>query len=211
MKKTPYSKNSYKSLYLFTEQDLQEALNFTDEDLQANRDGKLSEKQREKLEIAQQRSFRVLWVMTFIILASLLLALVSGTYGLIALGTIALLLAIMALMEYLTSYRAYQHDLNLKTIETAQGLLEYIMRENTSFDGMTHPAGIRIGELKFLLLQDQTTSFLEGEIYSIYYAPATQTLLSAEAVFISESEADDSAYWEEPLLDEMKQDDFIED
>lgn len=165
---------------------LQQALDFTDDDLQANRDGKLSPKQRMKLESAQKGSFRALWVMAIITLAALILGVFVGGIVLIMLGTIALLLSIMALVEYLNSYRAYDHDLKLPTIETVQGLLEYMMRENSAFDGMTHPAGIRIGDMKFLLLDDQVLSFEEGEVYVLYYAPATQTLLSAEQVFIHE-------------------------
>lgn len=177
---------------------LQQALDFTDEDLQANRDGKLSDKQRMKLESAQKGSLRALWVMAIITVASLLVAIVFGGYGLIAFGCIALILAILALVEYLTSYRAYQHDLTVPKIETAQGLVEYVMRENTAFDGMTHPSGIRIGEMKYLLLEDQTTSFVEGEVYIVHYAPATQTLLSAEQAFITDDvDEGEIAYWDD--------------
>ena len=177
---------------------LQQALDFSDEDLQANREGKLSETQRKKLETAQQGSFRSLRTMTLIILFSLLIGIVPGGIALIAGGSIALLLSVLALMEYLTSYRAFQHDLALPEIETAQGVLDYVMRENAVLDGMTHPAGIRIGDLKFLLMEDQVRSFLEGEVYVLYYAPATHRLLSVERAFLQEDIVDEGeiVYWD---------------
>lgn len=184
---------------------LQQALNFTEEDLEANRDGKLSDQQRIKLETARRGSFRVLWVMTIITLFSGFLGFSLGGIGFMAFASIALLLAILALVEYLTSYRAYHHDLDAPRIEIAQGMIDYVRDGGSNLlDTELRPSGIRVGSIKFLLMEDQALMFEEGEVYILYYAPATQRLLSAELAFVQKEDDGEIAYWEDTMHDEGK-------
>jgi hypothetical protein len=190
---------------------LQQALNFTEEDLRANRDGELSAEQRIKLEISRRGSLRVLWIMTAIALLSVAIGFFQGGMGAIGFGSIALLLAILGLVEYLTTYRAFQHDLTLAKIETAQGVIDYLRSGGSNLlDTELRPSGIRLGDMKFLLMEDQAMTFEDGEVYILYYAPATQRLLSAERAFVQEDiDEGEILYYEETALDEMNQQGFI--
>lgn len=164
--------------------ELQHVLNFTDADLKANSAGHLSSAQRAKLRSRQQRSLRLLVGVTGIIALLLCAALLIGKMALIVFGVMALIMAVLALVEYVIGYQTYSRDLSASRIETIQGIVHYIWRGDTALGIETRASGIRIGDMQFLLMEDQARAFTEGEIYLVYLAPATHTLLSAERVLL---------------------------
>lgn len=179
--------------------ELQTVFDFSTTELAANQQGQLSGRQRETLEARQQRSFQLLIGMGIAVVVLGILAAIVGNIGLVVLGILAVVVAVLALMEYIVGYRSYTQDLTARRIETIQGIVHYVRRGEAVMGIDTHPAGIRIGDLQFLLMEDQARAFEEGAIYAVHFAPATHSLLSAEPVFWADDSEDvdaEIAYWE---------------
>lgn len=181
--------------------ELQQVIGFTDADLKANAQGYLSAKQREYLASRQKRSRKLLLGIVSVIMMMTLGAIIMGNLGMIALGIMALVLAIMSLVEYVIGYQSYTRDLNAAEIETIQGVVHYVWRGDSIMGIETHPSGIRVGDIQFLLMEDQARAFVEGKIYALHFAPATHTLLSAEPVVLRHDLSDDAevAYLDDSL------------
>lgn len=180
--------------------ELQQVINFNDADLKANAAGRLSSRQREQFVVRQQRSFRLLGAVTVIITFMSLGAILLGSMALIVLGVMALIMAIMAIVEYVIGYQTYSRDLKANRIETIQGVVHYVWRGDSALGIETKPSGIRVGDIQFLLMEDQARAFIDGEIYLLHFAPATHTLLSAERIRLREEDDfvdAEVAYWEE--------------
>ena len=79
--------------------DLQEALDFTQTDLEANQTGKLSSAQRNTLRQRQARSWQVLRNLTTAIILMAIGAVVFGGMVSIMLGTTAFILSVMGIAE----------------------------------------------------------------------------------------------------------------
>lgn len=184
--------------------DLQEALGFTHADLEANQIGRLSAQQRETLQERQARSWDILRWLTMVIIGMTIGAvLISGPLR-VMLSSTALITAVMVMAEYVIGYRTYTLDLRAAHIETLQGVVQYVQRRESVMGIEPHPAGISIAGTRFLLLEDQVLAFDEGAVYAVHIAPATQTLLSAERVFVTDTPhvALDAevAYWEDSAV-----------
>ncbi|MGJ3238857.1 MAG: hypothetical protein ACFE0Q_09145 [Anaerolineae bacterium] len=178
--------------------ELQQVLRFTDADLKANASGVLSSSQRAQLRDRQRRSLRLLMGVAGAVALMTVGAVVLGGFGVIVLGTMALILGVMALVEYMIGYQTYSRDLHHNEIETVQGVVHYVMRGDSVMGIETRPAGIRIGDVQFLLMEDQARAFEEGAVYAVHIAPATNTLLSARLIQLDEAPAIDAevAYWD---------------
>ncbi|MEL7436201.1 MAG: hypothetical protein AAFN11_19820 [Chloroflexota bacterium] len=166
--------------------ELQDALNFTNADLEANQIGKLSPTQREALKKRRLRSWQMLRNLASAIILMVIGAVLFSGITSIFLGTTALILTVMGFAEYLVGYRTYAVDLQSPHIETIQGVLYYMQRRESVMGIENHPVGISVGGEKFLLVEDQVRAFEEGEIYALHIAPATHTLLSAERIYLDE-------------------------
>ena len=180
--------------------ELQQVINFTDADLKANIEGRLSFAQREKLHSRKERSLKLLLSVAGIIAIMLTIAVLIGNMGFVVFGIMALITGVLALVEYLVGYQTYNRDLESSQIETIQGVVHYIWRGDSIMGIETKPSGIRVGDVQFLLMEDQARAFLEGEIYALYFAPATHSLLSAKQLILEDTTlASDAevAYWEE--------------
>lgn len=178
--------------------ELQQAINFTDADLKANAEGHLSSAQRQQLETRKERSLRLLKGVVAIVTVMMIIAFFLGNIGIVVFGVMALILGIMALVEFFISYQTYTRDLRHSEIETIQGVVHYIWRGDTAMGIETKPSGIKVGDMQFSLMEDQTRAFIENEIYLIHFAPASHSLLSAKHVVLEDNLASDAeiAYWE---------------
>lgn len=178
--------------------ELQQVINFTDADLKANADGLLSQKQRQLLEARKERSLRLLSGVVAVVASMMIGAFFLGNMGLIVLGIMAIILGIMALVEFFIGYQTYTRDLSRTEIETIQGVVHYIWRGDSALGIETRPSGIRVGDIQFLLMEDQARAFIEGDIYALHFAPASHSLLSAKRVILEDRMASDAevAYWE---------------
>lgn len=160
---------------------LQYVLNFDDDDLAANRAGDFSSDQIERLKTAQARSMPVFWGMCMSVFIMLVIGFVFRGFILDMLVLFAPIAGIFALLEYLLSYRAYHRDFEYG-VASIQGQLQFLQPKDALLSAERSPVGIRVGDVSFLLLPPQVDVFREGDIYILYYAPRTNSLLSAEKV-----------------------------
>ena len=177
-KEKPKAKSKSRSL----ETDLMAALNFTEADLDANRDGQLSEEQRARL-----YGKRIYWllaiagvvVLVFLVnLPGVFVIFGSDDYPppadiLIFTGLIMGCIGILAVLYTRSGLRAIAADLQEKTVEAVQGQIKL------------EPFGegsimLRVLDRVFSVSDRTGFAFKNGDPYCLYYAPHSKTLLSAE-------------------------------
>lgn len=165
--------------------ELHSALAFTRADLEANRQGRLSETQRRRLQRHSQRSQRLAWGIGGLSLGLLGLGLLAGGLMLAMLGSIALLGGVFWLLEMIGG-RSYHRASQQHEIISIQGRVQYLgeLDWHTNVHALT---GIRIGAETFLLDESRVLAFEEGAVYILYYTAASRTLLSAERAFVPSS------------------------
>jgi hypothetical protein len=174
------SKAKSKTLSLDTE--LMAYLQFTEADLETNRDGQYGQEQ-----IGRLRAKSALWLALTI--GPLLLVLVVVGYGVyffkdgqstilrLTLNmfcniSIALLGVVLTLFS-LRKYRAYAADLWTENIEAVQGRVKLEIQDIGN-------CKLSINDLEFGITQAALLAFKNGDPYCLYYAPHSKTLLSAE-------------------------------
>lgn len=160
---------------------LMQALKFTEADLQANREGRLSEAQVERLktkEITDANVALAALVLMVVVIplvcgCSLIAALVSGsTFGedpqeilaLCFLGTVAAIL----IMSGAVGSDDYLRDINEPRVKVIEGPVS--LR-----GGFVHISGLRLLPTGYAF-----DAFEKGVHYRIYYTPHSKILLSAE-------------------------------
>lgn len=161
---------------------LADALQFSDDELALNRDGQLSDRQRDDLlSVAHQiRSFELLVYLAAAIVAVLVIldgirrgdTLSSRVVMLGVLGVIVYGLE-MVIQRYTSRYRL---DAQAERIATRQGqVLLDIRQSSNSANYMVSVSGE-----KFNVARDAFFAFKNGDPYVLYYAPRSRRLLSAE-------------------------------
>lgn len=162
------------------------ALKFNDDDLQANRAGRLTVRQRNRVHVRRRMVIIALTLITafvgiisaVVILAVLLGAAVSEVAILLALGgevvTAGLAWLVWSLRQH---YKTYLREGHVARIEGPVTM--YQLRERQDDKTRTVYA-LRIGHLEFEIPEAALSAFTEGSHYIIYYAPDPLTLLSAE-------------------------------
>jgi hypothetical protein len=152
-------------------------LNFTPEDLTANRERKLSEAQRARLQRSLLREAVLYGVAEAVIVVILLIA-ISATLqesedvpAIILLG-LALLSSIYPIYM-VVRYRATRAELTAGMVERATGRVSMDKREGGIYR-------MEIGSRSFAIRKTVREAFEDGGQYHVYYAPRTKTILSAE-------------------------------
>ncbi len=165
---------------------LDAALHFNTEDLHANREGRLSVRQRNRV-FARRRSVLIaLAVVTLfigviagmVILAVLLGAVVSEVAILLALGGEVVTVGLAYLGWSLR--QNYQKFLLPGRVMRIEGPVTcYQLRERQNDKSRTGYY-VRIGALEFEISDAALNAFTDGAPYIVYYVPRPFTLLSAE-------------------------------
>ncbi len=161
-------------------------LKFNDDDLQANRAGRLTVRQRSRVYVRRRTVIIALTLITAfigIISAIVILAVLLGS----AIFEFAILLAlggeiVTAGLGYLVwslrqHYNTYLREGHVAHVEGP--VMMYQLRERQDDKTKTVYA-LRIAHLEFEIPELALNAFTEGSRYIIYYAPDPLTLLSAE-------------------------------
>ncbi len=165
---------------LSLETDLMTALNFTEADLDANRDGQLSEEQYVSLQSKRTYwRYGVIGITGFaVILSAAGIRMLPG-YDYAPANIVMLFCLLFGGIQFLTAfyywmrYRAVTSDLRDQTVAAAQGIA---MLESLGFGKMT----VRVGDRTFMMKDKAGLAFKNGDPYCLYYAPHSKILLSAE-------------------------------
>jgi hypothetical protein len=162
------------------------ALKFNDDDLQANRAGRLTVRQRNRVYVQRRMVIITLTLITafigvisaIVILAVLLGAVKSEVAILLALGgeviTAGLAYLVWSLRQNYKTYLGEGYVAHIKGPVTM-----YQLRERQDDKTKTVYA-LRVGHLEFEIPEPALSAFTEGSHYMIYYTPEPLTLLSAE-------------------------------
>ncbi|HEX2908350.1 MAG TPA: hypothetical protein VHO69_15870 [Phototrophicaceae bacterium] len=172
-------KPKHKAKGFALETDLMAALNFTDEDLEANRDGRLSQRQRQRFAKMQANITTEIYLAGFVGLIGI--PILVYWYHLHSVSWLeavppALISSFVCLMLVLSWWERrimLAADLREESVETLQGLvkLEHLGKSGGHFN---------LQNQNFPLSSKALLAFKNGDPYCIYYAPNTRTLLSAE-------------------------------
>jgi hypothetical protein len=165
---------------------LMKAIGFTQDDLDANRGGYMSKKQRAAL--SHERQFWLNSVAIIIggtaILYTFILSksIIEGSQFYNSLTTIAFLSVISAgLLMYMGFQRSLVNaDLRKGDVYVAEGLVSLHITEYKNKIITDYQVYIREQERHFNVGKAVFDAFIDGDPYAIYYAPHSKTFLSAE-------------------------------
>lgn len=160
---------------------LAEALQFSDDELALNRDGQLSERQRDELfSVAHEiRSSELLIYLVAAFVAAVIILdgvrrgdTVSSRIAILGvLGAIVYLISAM-IHRYMARYQLDADD----TVAAIQGHVSLDIRQSSN----NAIYMMNISGVEFNLSKEAFFAFKNGDPYALYYVPRTRRLLSAE-------------------------------
>lgn len=163
---------------------LMDALQFTPDDLAANRDGHLSDRQRSYLSIDRRKNMILGGVLVvalvFAVTALLFLGLRDSNTILIVLGGLLLLVNVGLSLFFALNWVRMSYDLQTDGTEIIEGAAQHVVREM----GNAKAASVRIGETVEIPTGDveMFKAFEPGGVYRLYRTTHTGRLLSVERV-----------------------------
>ena len=160
---------------------LEDALRFNADDLAANREGRLSPSQQERLRRASRRTLIVgiigivaigLGATTFIYLGQ------QGNSMILTLIGIALTVVNAGIVGFLIQNRIrWQHDIT-QPVEMQDGIVQRTLR----ISGRTPTYLLRFEGENLVVNKPTFNAFIDGAVYKLYRTSSSKTLLSAELV-----------------------------
>ena len=162
--------------------DLPQTLGFTPDDITCNRDGSLSDSQREKLRRMRQRAL--------LVGGSIVVALIFVATGFLFVGQqndspimtlvgIGLVMCNVVIMGVFTRYwLRLDGDLREGKVHSASGRAERVLRVTRGQRVSSYV--LKIGEERFPTTRDTLKAFEHEKPYRAYYTPYARVLLSAE-------------------------------
>ncbi|HEX2908355.1 MAG TPA: hypothetical protein VHO69_15895 [Phototrophicaceae bacterium] len=164
------------------QQMLMDVIRFNDEDLEANRDGYMTQRQRSRLN-DERFSFKLMGVLALVACPIFSIAAiidgiqrhdtVASRVGII--GLICLVTAGITLYTWLR-WRRFDRDLSKGEVAATQGLVRLGMSDrsrSTTYMVTVDYVTLNISKRTFF-------TFKNGDPYCLYYTPYSRTLLSAE-------------------------------
>lgn len=148
--------------------------NFTDEDLAANRAGKLSERQRLHLRTRiRQRAW--LAAAVYVVIGILLVFLSSGGWETFAGGLLAISVPPLV-VSLLLGYEVYRLSKthNQNEVRQIEGRVALDVKTTSTQYGSQHGFSMTVNDVRFGLKQPQFLAFKNGDPYTIYYTPNKQ-------------------------------------
>lgn len=161
---------------------LKTAFYFDQHDLEANRVGKLTDWQLNRLKADLRRATAALAILLFgalVVFGGGASIYTSGGQpsGLLTAAFVMLVVVgILALYYWFRNQRA-SADLREQKVSVVEGRVE--LRAVSSGESST-AYSVRIGEVQFPLKKQEFLAFKNGDPYRVYYAPNSKKLLSAE-------------------------------
>ena len=158
------------------DQKLMNYFNFDESDLEANRNGQLTDKQRKRLGKKASSHNTWLLVIEFIIAIGFIgggvVAIAGGGITSIVIGIVCFALALLFVWWGITSLRATLQvragHLKSVTVKKAEGPVNIVSRE-VSAEDQTTVYELHIGKKGFDVADDLPKIMMQGDVYSIYY------------------------------------------
>ncbi len=166
------------------------ALNFTEQDLRANRRGGLSFEQAKRMRRAQARS-ALMGALVFLALVFVSTALIFGGQtdknSIMLLAGLGLILVNALLVGYMArDFMRLDRDLRSHGVEALAGNVERVLRRGRQRDSYL----LKIADQRLYVTKDIFLQFNHQSAYRVYRTRLTRILLSAERA--ADSQASDS-------------------
>ena len=162
--------------------ELMQSLNFTTEDVSANRNGELGNQQLDRLRTLQQRTLLIGGVgfIGFVLLATTLLYFgqANGHFILTALGIFTTMINAIFGGMYGQQYMRITRDIRSNTVEIIEGELERVLKADERFNNYA----VRLDGNEFHITKEQFLQFKHESPYRFYRAPYSKVLLAVEPV-----------------------------
>jgi len=169
------------------EEQIRGYFSFDNADLFANREGKFSERQKEKLRKVDQWTNRFLLIVALLVLSTAIwriLVAIKSSGGWTDWIVPVILLAIFG---WLFSGTRNKVD---DSIEKAEGVVKFVKVESktgsvTDFESdrmPVHSYEMQVGGVYFDNANPALIEYMEGDIYTVYYTNSTRQILSVELI-----------------------------
>jgi hypothetical protein len=162
--------------------DLMQALGFTSDDLSCNRDGNLSDSQREKLRRMRRRALLLgggIVVLLIFVATGFLFVGQQNESPIMTLVGIGLVMCNVVIMGVFTRYwLRLDADLRAGKVCSASGRAERVLRVTRGQRVSSYV--LKIGEERFPTTRDMLKFFEHEQPYRAYYSPYARVLLSTE-------------------------------
>lgn len=156
------------------QQALMKAMNCTDEDLSANRDGYMTLRQKNRLK--RRRTSLILYIFGGLAIGSLQLTIFGYLFSdviiiVLLIGTFTILYTVLGFLER----RRFSLDLHKGAVEVIEGriTLDVVTGRGAYY-------AVSIGKIKFRINRRVFLAFKNGDPYCLYFAPHAKVLLSAD-------------------------------
>lgn len=165
--------------------DLETLFNFDKDDLDANRNGFLSEQQRNTIEksiLRNEQFIKIIWIVSFLVIVVGIITdfwvhniitkptLTYSTVGICMVGTVNYVSIIMN--------RNSRNALQNGTVEAIQGQVSKFKKQKAR--SLAHDYFISVGDIRFSISAKQCKCLTDNDIYTIYYTPSRKMLVSLE-------------------------------
>lgn len=156
---------------------LAETLNFTEEDLQANRNGRLSEEQQRRLSAQSGCSI--------VGSALVVLGLAGAGFWMLALGwwqlaAVFFVLAVVIGLLNRAGRGGFRAEINAGTVAIAAGEITLSANEIANPNGGVVEYLLQVNDEVFVIPRDAFAAFEDNAVYRVYYLPQSRIVLSAE-------------------------------
>lgn len=162
---------------------LQRNLNFTTDDLKANREGSVSDAQVEKHKPAEVSTLATYIIIGHAVVIAGLLGAIALITGEVALWVVLAIVLGLGLMPFVIMRNegnirpTVRADLERGTVKKTCGRA-FVTSESSRSRGTRYQ--LYINELTLTLTAKQASAFVNEGMYCVYYLPLSQILLSAE-------------------------------
>jgi hypothetical protein len=156
-------------------------LGFDEDDLAANRAGRISLKQIARLKRKRQGFMPT--PKTIVGLGAVLVAILWGTIGVTRLSyetlstlTMTMMLFVVIALKMMEHFDGITADVRKETVEEVEGRVELSMQTTLNADRYF----LNVDQMRFKVTQQALLAFKNGDPYRIYYAPRSKQVLSVE-------------------------------
>jgi hypothetical protein len=161
---------------------LNTALEFSPDDLEANRAGHLSEMQNYHLRVKRQRSIFIglalIFVMAFIATLCIFVGQRSDSSVLMIIGIGVTIISAAMTGVFARYWMRVSSDIGENKVLAISGKIELVAKVHVRFRTVTY--FLRIGQTELMVPKEIFNAFEQGKTYRLYRTPYSGMLLSAE-------------------------------
>lgn len=154
---------------------LMNAIEFDEEDLEANQQGVLSQKQQQVFR-AERKNWRFFFWMVLVVSPVIIISVWNGETRTIPSSIVLGIIALLGLGYCWSKWVSWDRDCKRGIVHSAEGRIKLDVAESKQEFGYR----VYIQDVRFEISKRVFLAFKNNDPYIIYYAPRTKRILSAE-------------------------------